>query len=58
MSVKEKLKNLERELAEVINRNGLDNAIGMPDYVIAEYMVTAASALKKAHVANKAHEGS
>lgn len=58
MSAKEKLRELEQELAQVINRHGLDNMVSMPDYVIAEYVVTTISALKRAHVANEAHKSS
>ncbi len=56
MTAKEKLENLEREFADVINRNGLDSMVGMPDFVIAKYVVTTISALKTAHVEAKTHE--
>lgn len=55
MTAKEKLKNIEREFAEVINRNGLDNLVGIPDFIIAEFIVTSISALKTAHGKNKVH---
>lgn len=56
MNTKEKIKQIERELSEVINRNGLDSLVGMPDYVIASYVLTAISGLKSANVANEAHK--
>lgn len=56
MSTKTKLEQLEKEFAEVINRNGLDSMVGMPDYIIASFIVTSISALKSANVANEAHK--
>ncbi|MBU0539342.1 MAG: hypothetical protein KKF24_16420 [Gammaproteobacteria bacterium] len=49
MPVKDDLKKLEREFSEVINRNGLDALVGLPDHVIAEFVVTNIAALKTAN---------
>ena len=56
MNVKQQLEQLEKDLAEVVNKHGLDNLVGMPDHVIAEFIVTSVSALKKAHKKNEAEK--
>lgn len=51
-----KLDDLERDIAAVINKHGLDSLINMPDYVIAQYMTTAVGALNTARHMNKKHK--
>lgn len=52
-----KLDDIEQDLAEVINRHGLDNEVGMPDFLIAEYIVTHIAALKTINKKRIRHEG-
>jgi hypothetical protein len=35
----EKIKQLQKEIAEVINRNSIENYLNKPDYEIASYLV-------------------
>lgn len=51
-----KLDDLERDLAAVLNKHGVDNMVGMPDFIVASYCVTCISALKSAHVKNTVHK--
>lgn len=51
-----KLDDLEKDLAEVLNRHGIDASAKVPDYILASYVVTCIAALKSAKVAQVAHE--
>lgn len=44
------LDDFERDIAEVVNRHGLDNKIGIPDYILAKYVTTTIAALNTANV--------
>lgn len=51
-----KLKELEKDIAEVLNKHGIDSFTKTPDYILASYVVTCLSALKTAKVAQAAHD--
>ena len=52
-----KIDEIERDLAEVINRHSLDNEVGIPDFLIAEYIVTHLAALKAINKKRIRYEG-
>lgn len=52
-----KINAFERDMAEVLNKHGLDAYAGMPDYILAQYITNALGALKMAHKANEKHRG-
>lgn len=50
------LDQLERDLAEILNKHGVDAATKTPDYILAAYVVTCMAGFKQAKVAQIAHE--
>lgn len=48
-----KLEELEKELASVINRHGLDKLTNTPDFVLAKFISTSIGALKAANEESK-----
>ena len=53
-----KINAFERDLADVLNKHGLDNYAGMPDYILAQYVTNALGALKLANKENERHKSS
>lgn len=48
---------IEREFAEVINKNSLENGSDTPDYILAEYLVNCLDAFNRATKERKRHFG-
>lgn len=48
----------EREIASVVNKHGVDNECGVPDYIIAAHVAASIRALRVSVLALRAHEGS
>jgi len=48
---------VRREIAEVLNRNGVDNDMETPDYILAEYLVDCLSAYGRLRTAYESHIG-
>ena len=51
-----KIKDFENDIAEVINKHGLDKFANMPDYVLAKYVTTCLASLKTANEEKRLHE--
>lgn len=47
----------ERELAGLLNLYGIDNAVGIPDYVLARHLCVQVTALSTAVQQLRGHEG-
>ena len=52
-----KILEIEKDLAKVLNQHGVDSMSGVPDYILASYLVTCIAALKAANKSIHVHEG-
>lgn len=52
-----KLDALEKDLAEVLNRHGVDAMSNIPDYVLAKYIVSLIAAAKSLVIDIAKHKG-
>lgn len=50
-----KILEIEKDLAAVLNKHGVDSMAGVPDYILASYLVTCIAALKTANKSINAH---
>ena len=51
-----KLAEFEKDIAEVINKHGLDNFANTPDFILAKYVTTCLAALKTANEEKRLHK--
>jgi hypothetical protein len=51
-----KIDEVEKDIAEVLNKHGLDSLTQTPDFILASYIVTCIAALKSAKVAEASHK--
>jgi hypothetical protein len=51
-----KLEIFEKEIAEVLNKHGIDSQTKTPDFILASYITKCIAALKAAKIAQETHE--
>lgn len=48
---------VERELSSLLNKHGIDNECGVPDYILAAYLAGCIRQFKSSQAAIRKHEG-
>lgn len=54
---KEEEEEVARDLAALINKHGLDNAIGIADYILAHFLLACLSGFWQTNNMRKTHQG-
>jgi len=57
LRVKIKYQNFTREIASVINRHSVDSVLGIPDFILAEFIVDQLDTIENLHLEEKHFHG-
>lgn len=55
--MKAKVLAVHRDLSEVLNKHGIDNEVGVPDFILAEYVLAHLGTLKVLDMRLRDHYG-